>query len=63
MSEREQNCGVIEASCVCDLPADHDGFHHCECGGEWFIDTAGAFIIKDFPGSAWFDDLEWPVSS
>lgn len=44
-------CAVVEASCICDLAPDHEGAHHCECGGEWRYDENGEFHAVAFPGN------------
>lgn len=55
MSNPAPCCGLIQGSCVCGLPFDHDGPHHClapdvrgiECGGQWYEDP---FAVVTWPG-------------
>lgn len=43
-------CGLIQACCVCELTASHDGPHECECGGSWDFRPDGTFVVVAFPG-------------
>lgn len=43
------SCDVKEASCCCELEAEHAGPHVCECGGSWSKDENG-FRIHRLPG-------------
>lgn len=40
-------CGALEASCMCELPHDHDSPHECACLGSW--DTRNGFEIVRLP--------------
>lgn len=31
----EPECAATKASCICMLPATHEGAHVCECEGSW----------------------------
>lgn len=43
-------CGEQAHACYCSKQPDHDGPHHCGCGGKWFGTFEGPdFKVVSFP--------------
>lgn len=44
-----EQCGLVEAACVCVRVKGHAGAHVCSCAGSWTLNDKGAFVSINFP--------------